>query len=658
MCVTEKWVYRECGCHYNHNILCSTYRRNRGPNFSPNIQQSVDQWLEETGTDTDTAAKQLRRRARPADPQECPQHTTVEKSFLNQICEDCLLAELDPKPPDLQDPTAPASPVPTPDNGEGLIWDSEVKVEIQSEDNGPIPRPTTPDVGLSDVDSHSDDQRILESHIEVKIEVDCYSNPVEVPSSPLSLTADDEASSQSCSIPTSPTSPAAADNYSPVSSLFHNKRYGLTFHSPVVADLNDADDEFDSSPERYYHFPAPPSRGRSFSPRNLNRIEHYAPSAESSPLPVEGSSNGSALLRVPTFRSSSNNITPMSKTADKSQLFANHSSTSLPLSSVSTKLRSRNPFRGFGTRKASPLITDTIECRPVLLAHGCVDTSDVPISRQRSGRTSPLPPRKSSLKNWTFFKLHHDKQGAHPRSQSRLRSLAPSPTGSWSRNQLEHDEKMYSQLSDSGSEFGSEIGMQEDHRQVNVLEEPTPLPVATVSKPPARQTGLAIIDSGMTLDAGLEEGARIQMQSHLELAYGIVYDSDIFQHDSLPAWPVYPQLRRTELERPDSWPLRSEIKQEDQARPQPSVHPMRPRAVVEEYTEELSPMDASMAEESVQPDRALMPLLRPEQVRAEREAKRPTFPPRKSSLRTRFELRRSKRLSEFEVPVPALTTAS
>src|ERR1700743_631840 len=92
MCVTEVWSYRECGCFYNHSVLCRPYQNQHSPCFAPNIH--LHRWLRETGVDAEMAYKQFGQRARPSEPQNCPDHRTVEKSFLNQICEDCLLAEL------------------------------------------------------------------------------------------------------------------------------------------------------------------------------------------------------------------------------------------------------------------------------------------------------------------------------------------------------------------------------------------------------------------------------------------------------------------------------------------------------------------------------------------------------------------------------------
>lgn len=653
MCVTERWLYRECGCHYNHSVLCSTYRRTREP---------VDQWHGETDIETNVAAaKQMRRRARPAEPQECPQHSTVEKYFLNQICEDCLLAELHPKPPGSEQPTSPASQLPTPQSGEGLIWDSEVKVEIQSEGSEPPPRPKTPDVASLRHCSREDGQRIVESHIEVKIEVETYSVSAGDPSSPLSLTADDEASSPSSSPPTSPTSPAVpTEDHDHVAPPYQNKRYGLAFHSPIVADLDDADDECSSSPERYYRFPTPPSRGSSPALGRVNGADR----STSSPLPVSHSKpNSNAPARLNTLRSFSNNRVPPSETTGEDKSSNNKSTSSLALSTTSTKPKSRNPFRKFRTRKVSPLVAETIETQPVLLVGDYNDHNNISIVRQKTTADSPIPPRGSSLKSWAFFKLQGRKHSERrvSRSHSRLRSLAPSPTGSWSRNQHGHNDRMYSQLSDSSSEIDARTSTQEDERPVERIEEQICMPITmTPIRPkPSNVPGWPVILDGYR-GVDLDLDAMGGNEEHPEIT--LADECGYYHHGPAPAWPVYPRLQQSELDRPESWPLRSAPNTEEEKNHLPPLHALAQHPPDKYVAEEAVPTKLPVAERGVQlqRDNVFTPLLRPDEGPADTQRKRPGFfPPRQSSLRTRIELRRTSRpLSECEVPVPALISAS
>ena len=117
----------------------------------------------------------------------CPNHRTVEKSFLNQICEDCLLAEGRNSPLPSQSATMQATttyhlPTSNSKSGEGLVWDSEVTIEIEGQSPITIDTPTIPEAFqlLGD-----ENKGIFDSHVEITVEADSSSASLEALSSPI-----------------------------------------------------------------------------------------------------------------------------------------------------------------------------------------------------------------------------------------------------------------------------------------------------------------------------------------------------------------------------------------------------------------------------------------------------------------------------------------
>lgn len=486
MCVTEVWTYSECGCHYNNSVLCRAYRRDHSP-FPPNVQYRVDEWLQETGADPELAFRQFKRLARPLDPQDCPQHSIVQKSFLNQICEDCLLTKLDAEPLTLDhsSPT-PLSPLTIPDNnGEGLIWDSEVKVEIQSQTSASGDNHLQPNFGpLIDL-SEEDDKRILESHVEVTIETDNHSIPTEDFSSPAIPISNNGDSSRVSSVATSPPSPSFWGSRQPKLPAYRSKRYGQTFHDTTLfTDFDEADDEYDDHEQHYQ--PSPPlSRGRSLT-RGKFFSSQRRETSPGPPTPIVDSETGRpSLSRFKSLKSLSNPFRngPKGKEDEEEEaplppppapaevvgeddVVGPDSVSSLPPAPPSPKPKSIKIFRGLRSRRSSPLIVAPAETTPALpdvpnnfsnnrpsaISNHSFPAKSNPtnanqeiLADSEAGEAddgSGLPPRKSSLMNWAqgmVQDLKKNRRAVRSRSRPRdsPRSRAPSPSDAGRRQRIE-----------------------------------------------------------------------------------------------------------------------------------------------------------------------------------------------------------------------------
>ncbi|KEF62191.1 uncharacterized protein A1O9_00163 [Exophiala aquamarina CBS 119918] len=409
MCITEVWTYRECGCHYNHSLLCRSYRRNRSPCFAPNIQYSLEEWQQQRVFDnTSTASPQVTRPGRPTEPQNCPHHAFVQRSFLNQICEDCLIRELEIQPLSLTD-EQPSSV--NPDGGEGLIWDSEVTIEVEEMQFEMLssPQGKRVDDGRDADHEEDDDKRLLESHVEVNVDFDSYSASGEEATSPL-FPSPATRSPSSSSIEDLPLSPS-----------YRTKRYGFALPPGVTYDLEDADDDSDDYPEIYDWTSSPLFRGRSLTRKQLTSFELYGVSPNGS----DGSSKDKGLASLRTLRSISTNLRTGSMVKNDSKVVGRD---------AAIAESPRSLFRGFRSRKSSPLVAQSVEVNRVVGSH-CTGPYD---------NLEPKDTKKSGLKSWAKFMIPDRKRNKHAalrEIKTKARSRAPSPTGSWARNQgYHHDE--------------------------------------------------------------------------------------------------------------------------------------------------------------------------------------------------------------------------
>ncbi|KPI45922.1 uncharacterized protein AB675_710 [Cyphellophora attinorum] len=162
MCTHEIWTYGECGCRVDHHIPC-TEARYRDAVLSQCKQHLPSRVSSENGApenDLVSPLARLAQRTAAASEQSfrsCSINRTVNKSFLEPICEECLLEELhqDEVTGSTEDRGRPAAP-------QGLVWDSNVKIEVNgvhSEPQSGSPAPQQP----------PSDTKILESHVEVRI---------------------------------------------------------------------------------------------------------------------------------------------------------------------------------------------------------------------------------------------------------------------------------------------------------------------------------------------------------------------------------------------------------------------------------------------------------------------------------------------------------
>ncbi|KIW42596.1 uncharacterized protein PV06_06128 [Exophiala oligosperma] len=434
MCKTEIWTYRDCGCRYSHNVICRSYRRGGTPCFAPNIQFTRDKWLEGAGFDPELAFRQFKGRTKPTEPRACPQHKTVYESFLNPICEDCLLAEINSLSADGIGPAPPAYPESEAASGEGLVWDSEVKVEIESQAAQDQPVSTTPVSEISSRDSQDIDRTILDSHVEVTIESDGSSVSTGEPMSPLLSAFHTEHSSPPSTAATSPKSTGSCEKRH---SGFHNtpdeKHYDSS-GDDISSDLGDSDDEGADSCDDQVCQPLP-SRGRSLVRGNGSVMTRSVTDPVPLVMPVEKSKSKRGLSTLKTIRSISLNFRPGSKPKTPAPMIEHE--TSLNEESKLARSRSKNPFRAFRHRKMSQNHVDTMRITPVLTTLEVQSSIEVDQLSFEKPRLRPLPPRKSSMGNLRSFTDPAEAGLGIRRFPGMTRTPVPSPTGSWPQHHLD-----------------------------------------------------------------------------------------------------------------------------------------------------------------------------------------------------------------------------
>lgn len=485
MCVTEIWTYRECGCHYKHSILCRSYRRNRSPCFAPVIQYPLEEWLQANNQSAEAALKQIKRRPRPAEPQQCPHHSTVRRSFLNQICEECLS-----KHNKVLSPTLPSTCLPGPCglNGEGLIWDSDVKIEIDDMHFEMLPTKW----GLEPFDllndSDDDERRILESHVEITVEPAVTAvSPVE---EDLSFSMSNRPLSRTPSIASTCLSSISSLRMSTSSHSKRNRRYGFALPTGLHYELDDADDEFDESSDSH-DLTLMPSRGRSVK-RGVAEALHILD--DGSDLP----SQEKPLTRFRSLRSISSPFGSGSKSQDEEKLNESDSQiSSSPGSLISTK----GFFRRLRTRKTSGLIVDTIEDK----------LNQLQLSSSPYGRLDSGPQRKPTLKSWAeaIIPDKRHRQGNH--RPEYVRSRAPSPTDSLTLNQERQLDELpiLDTMSDTAFDTDSVLSYvgyySEEIETYNMREEPgSPWSPCSAPSTPTPQILLSRDFDQSTCDGGKE----------------------------------------------------------------------------------------------------------------------------------------------------------
>jgi hypothetical protein len=394
MCVTEVWSYRECGCFYNHSVLCRSYQDQCSPFFAPDIQHPLRRWLQETGVYTEMAYKQFGERTRPTEPQNCANHRTVQKSFLNQICEDCLLAELKAGAnPSCNGDNPYETSVTASETREGLIWDSEVKIEIDGQNMVSPTRPVVQNTSQPVIEPVDDCKQIFESQVEVTIEYEDDTVFEEELSSPTFTATQRNRCSWTTSAGASPPSACYAGVYESDSPTYRNERHRRDCQDKL-SDLDDADDEFERT-ERFSANPQQTNRGRPLTRSNLHEVEKCQPDAGAPAESVSGRTAGRNRPRFQGLRSLSTTFlsgarAEEARTDEKSPTWTTSTSSS-PVS------RLKNPFRVIRSRKSSPLIQE-----PSLLSFPSTHGSDHIVNYEAQGSWSVLP-RKSTVRDFTLF---------------------------------------------------------------------------------------------------------------------------------------------------------------------------------------------------------------------------------------------------------------
>lgn len=296
-----------------------------------------------------------------------------------------------------------------PQSGEGLIWESEVKVEVDEMQFEMLPTQGKGVNSVPDPGHEEDDKRILESHVEVKVDFDSYSGTGEEPSSPLFPSS--ATPSNSSSVETSPPSPT-----------YRTKRYGFALPPGVTYDLDDADDDSDDYPEIYDWTSSPLFRGRSLTRKELTSFEIYGVSPNGS----DASGKGKALSRLKSLRSISSNLRSSSIAKNDSKVVEND---------AAIADGPRTLFRGLRSRKSSPLVAQSVEVKGIVGSQ-CTGPYD---------NLEPKPTKKSGLKSWAKFIIperRRNKRVAARELKTQARSCAPSPTGSWALTQEDHHEEL------------------------------------------------------------------------------------------------------------------------------------------------------------------------------------------------------------------------
>ncbi|OAP62296.1 hypothetical protein AYL99_04499 [Fonsecaea erecta] len=437
MCITEIWSYRECGCFYNHKTLCRSYRRGQTPCCAPNIQHRVDTWLDETAGAPETCRPQLAPRAICLEPGDCPNHRVVEKSFLNQICEDCLLAELDGLPSSLgKDASARDVPNADLDNREGLIWDSEVKVEIEDSNSEPSASQSAAEASVHSREAVDEDRMILESHVEITIEDEHHNIVTKSPASPEQIAHQRSGRSQLSLIQPS-SSNSLHDNLCITNSRpSGSKRYGRAFQGVNVAGFDHAYPDDGINLQSLHPSPQPLFRGRSLMCSNLPRTQVRKADAGSTPKPSKERTGIKGLAKFQSLKnlSMSFRVAPRSLMVDSAQRGNSGTGPACPSSSLQSD--SKDLFRW----KGSPPIGGTSES-VFGSSEQLSDKIHDSIPNPEAQDTPIIPPRKSSLKNYLMQDFTRTRAMVQPRSGSRFRSLTPSPT-SWLRKHAEPIEEI------------------------------------------------------------------------------------------------------------------------------------------------------------------------------------------------------------------------
>ncbi|OAL27239.1 hypothetical protein AYO20_09837 [Fonsecaea nubica] len=445
----------------------------------------------------------------PFEPGDCPFHRVVERSFLNQICEDCLLAELGSLPTRLTSITAGDAQPDRPGNGEGLIWDSEVKIEIEFPGSGFSASPHVPEASVRDQEVSDDDWRILESHVEVTIEDEHQDIITGRATSPEIVAEQRNDQPQSSSIQISRPCSPRGEVCPPSSVGFASKRYGRVIQKNKTVGFDGVDSDSGVDLGRSRRDPPPLFRGRSLMCSNFRNARIYEPDADSSAIPTRTRLGFGDLPKLQSLKGLSTSLRMAPRSFAVAPGNCGNSRTGSASSSSSTGTTSKKHFQNNRNRKDAPRAEETSETMLVGIEQLPDDVQDIRIRGTQD--TLAIPPRKSSLKNFALFLMddfRRTKATVQPRSGCQSRSLTPSPTTSWLRQQAESSEETTStapsSVSHSGTTFDSAprtSGVHTDSAEGMRVEKGFLIP--SIPKSSTMNTMRAIIDGCIDLDVAI-----------------------------------------------------------------------------------------------------------------------------------------------------------
>ena len=145
MCVHERWAYSECGCQIDHSVPCPAFLSSTSARATSPLRrmpkQSTLRYQYDSSpgklppspstTDSESEAQLEDYYRKAPSTRTCSTTHTVDKTFLEPICDDCLLEELG-----IERPSSNSLPPLDGQQAETLVWNSDVKIEVEPQQIG------------------------------------------------------------------------------------------------------------------------------------------------------------------------------------------------------------------------------------------------------------------------------------------------------------------------------------------------------------------------------------------------------------------------------------------------------------------------------------------------------------------------------------------
>lgn len=153
MCITEVWSYRECGCYYEHRIPCEPSfalcdstpqkcRKNGQIHYLASSSSHSPVYTTRSPYSSDASLHRITR--------QCSIRHVIPKTFLEPICDDCLLDELN-LPTEVGPILGGRDRVAGHYDEEWLLESNvEIEIECDEEEQGSIPRLSPDDCDADD----------------------------------------------------------------------------------------------------------------------------------------------------------------------------------------------------------------------------------------------------------------------------------------------------------------------------------------------------------------------------------------------------------------------------------------------------------------------------------------------------------------------------